>query len=151
MRWVRVTWMCPGYRRGGWRSCPGTGWTGRQHCSSGTVRFVVPVPSVYARPNPEYFGRRGGATWLNMINDQAAGLGGKVVAGTPRDSPYVLDVLYDRDSGKRPEMIVTDTASYPDIVFGLLTLAGFAYAPRQARAALPALRPLRDPHAADEE
>jgi TnpA family transposase len=67
-----------------------------------------------------------------MINDQAAGLGGKVVAGTPRDSLYVLDVLYDRDDGKRPEMIVTDTASYSDIVFGLLTLAGFAYAPQLA-------------------
>ena len=96
------------------------------------MRFVVPVPSVYARPNPKYFGRRGGATWLNMINDQAAGLGGKVVAGTPRDSLYVLDVLYDRDGGKRPEMIVTDTASYSGIVFGLLTLAGFAYAPQPA-------------------
>jgi TnpA family transposase len=44
----------------------------------------------------------------------------------------VLDVLYDRDGGKRPEMIVTDTASYSDIVFGLLTLAGFAYAPQLA-------------------
>lgn len=96
------------------------------------MRFVVPVSSVYARPNPKHFGRRGGATWLNMINDQAAGLGGKVVAGTPRDSLYVLDVLYDRDGGKRPEMIVTDTASYSDIVFGLLTLAGFAYAPQLA-------------------
>jgi hypothetical protein len=57
-------------------------------------------PSVYARP---YFGHRGGATWLNMINDQAAGLGGKVVAGIPRDSLYVLDVLYNRDCGKRPD------------------------------------------------
>lgn len=94
------------------------------------MRFVVPVPSVYARPNPKYFGRRGGTTWLNMINDQAAGLGGKVVAGTPRDSLYVLDVLCDRDGGKRPEMIVTDTASYSDIVFGLLTLDGLAYAPQ---------------------
>ncbi len=44
----------------------------------------------------------------------------------------MLDVLYDRDGGKRPEMIVTDTASYSDIVFGLLTLAGFAYAPQLA-------------------
>jgi TnpA family transposase len=42
---------------------------------------------------------------------------------------YVLDVLYNRDGGKRPEMIVTSTASYSDIVFGLLTLAGFPYAP----------------------
>lgn len=107
-------------------------WGGGLVASVDGMRFVVPVPSVYARPNPKYFGRRGGATWLNMINDQAAGLGGKVVAGTPRDSLYVLDVLYDRDGGKRPEMIVTDTASYSDIVFGLLTLAGFMYAPQLA-------------------
>nr|WP_234357307.1 Tn3 family transposase [Streptomyces sp. NBRC 110028] len=60
------------------------------------------------------------------------GAGRDVVAGTPRDSLYVLDVLYDRDGGKRPEMIVTDTASYSDIVFGLFTLAGFAYAPQLA-------------------
>ncbi|GAA4973893.1 Tn3-like element Tn3 family transposase [Yinghuangia aomiensis] len=107
-------------------------WGGGLVASVDGMRFVVPVPSVYARPNPRYFGRRGGATWLNLLNDQAAGLGGKVVAGTPRDSLYVLDVLYDRDGGKRPEMIVTDTASYSDIVFGLLTLAGFAYAPQLA-------------------
>ncbi|GGT71843.1 hypothetical protein GCM10010207_82410 [Streptomyces atratus] len=85
-----------------------------------------------SRANPKYFGRRGGATWLNVINDQAAGLGSRVVAGTPRDSLYVLDVLYDRDGGKRPEKIVTETASYSDIVFGLLTLAGFEYAPQLA-------------------
>ncbi|MFE1029715.1 Tn3 family transposase [Streptomyces sp. NPDC058818] len=107
-------------------------WGGGLVASVDGMRFVVPVPSVYARPDPKFFGRRGGATWLNMINDQAAGLGGKAVAGTPRDSLYVLDVLYDRDGGKRPEMIVTDTASYSDIVFGLLTLAGFAYAPQLA-------------------
>lgn len=107
-------------------------WGGGLVASVDGMRFVVPVPSVYARPNPKYFGRRGGAIWLNMINDQAAGLGGKVVAGTPRDSLYVLDVLYDRDGGTRPEMIVTDSASYSDIVFGLLTLAGFAYAPQLA-------------------
>jgi TnpA family transposase len=107
-------------------------WGGGLLASVDGMRFVVPVPSVYARPNPKYSGRRGGTTCLNMINDQAAGPGGKVVAGTPRDSLYVLDVLYDRDGGKRPEVIVTDTAAYSDIVFGLLTLAGFAYAPQLA-------------------
>ena len=57
-------------------------WGGGLVASVDGMRFVVPMPSVYARPNPKFFGRRGGATWLNMINDQAAGLGGKVVAGT---------------------------------------------------------------------
>ena len=96
------------------------------------MRFVVPIATIHARANPRYFSRGVGATWLNMVNDQAAGLAGKVVAGTPRDSLYVLDVLYDQDGGRRPEMIVTDAASYSDIVFGLLTLAGWHYAPQLA-------------------
>jgi hypothetical protein len=41
------------------------------------MRFVVPVPSIYTRPNRRYFGRKRGVTWLNMINDQGAGLGGR--------------------------------------------------------------------------
>ncbi|MFF9703587.1 hypothetical protein ACF1FE_20725 [Streptomyces griseofuscus] len=40
----------------------------------------------------------------------------------------MLDVLYGRDDGKRPKMIVTATVSNGDIVFGLLTLAGFVRA-----------------------
>lgn len=47
-------------------------WGGGLVASVDGTRFVVPVPSVYARPNPKYFGRRGGVTCLNMINDQPA-------------------------------------------------------------------------------
>lgn len=50
------------------------------------------------------------------------------------DSLHVLDVLYDRDGGQKPQMIATDTASYSDIVFGLLTLAGYTYAPARGPA-----------------
>lgn len=107
-------------------------WGGGHVASVDGMRFVVPVNTVHAGYNPKYFKTRKGATWLNMVNDQAAGLGAKVVAGTPRDSLYVLDVLYDRDGGTRPQTIVTDTASYSDIVFGLLTLAGWTYAPQLA-------------------
>ena len=107
-------------------------WGGGHLASVDGMRFVVPVQTIGARHNPHYWGQKRGATWLNMLNDQAAGLAGKVVAGTPRDSLHVLDVLYDRDGGQKPQMIVTDTASYSDIVFGLLTLAGFTYAPQLA-------------------
>jgi TnpA family transposase len=107
-------------------------WGGGHVASVDGMRFVVPVQTINARHNPHYWGQKRGATWLNMVNDQAAGLAGKVVAGTPRDSLHVLDVLYDRDGGQKPQMIVTDTASYSDIVFGLLTLAGYTYAPQLA-------------------
>ncbi|MEM9596294.1 MAG: transposase, partial [Acidobacteriota bacterium] len=96
------------------------------------MRFVVPIATVHARPNPRYFGRGRGATWLNMVNDQASGLASKVVAGTPRDSLHVIDVLYGQDGGVSPEVLVTDTASYSDTVFGILTLGGRIYAPQLA-------------------
>ncbi|MBB5158261.1 hypothetical protein BJ970_005860 [Saccharopolyspora phatthalungensis] len=86
-------------------------WGGGHVASVDGMRFVVPVQTINARHNPHYWGQHRGATWLNMLNDQAAGLAGKVVTGTPRDSLHVLDVLYDRDGGQKPQVIVTDTAS----------------------------------------
>lgn len=96
------------------------------------MRFVVPVPSVYARPNRKYFGPKRGVTWLNMINDQAAGIAGKVVAGTVRDSLHMIDVWYSQDGGQRPDIIVSDTGSYSDLVFGLVSLLGGEYRPALA-------------------
>jgi len=96
------------------------------------IRVVVPVPSIYARPNPKYFGRRRGATWLNLLSDQSVGLASKVVSGTPRDSLHIVDLIYRQDGGRRPEVIVSDTGSYSDITFGLLQLLGFAYRPEFA-------------------
>ena len=67
-----------------------------------------------------------------MINDQAAGLGGKVVAGTVRDSLHMIDVLFNQDGGQRPDIVVSDTGSYSDLVFGLVTLLGVQYRPALA-------------------
>jgi len=96
------------------------------------MRFVVPVKSIYARPNRRYFDRRKGVTWLNMINDHAMGLGARVVSGTVRDSLHVIDVIHNQDGGQRPDIIVTDTASYSDLVFGLLQLLDYSYRPELA-------------------
>ena len=96
------------------------------------MRFVVPVPSVYARPNRKYFGPKRGVTWLNMINDQAAGIGARVVQGTIRDSLHMIDVWFSHDGGQRPDIIVTDDSSYSDLVFGLVSLLGGDYRPALA-------------------
>ena len=107
-------------------------WGGGLVASVDGMRFVVPVPTIYARPNRKFFGPKRGITWLNMINDQAAGLGAKVISGTPRDSLHMIDVLYARDGGQRPDIVVTDTGSYSDLVFGLVHLLGMSYRPQLA-------------------
>lgn len=100
--------------------------------SADGMRFVVPVATVNAGPNPRYFGRGRGITLLNVVNDQVLGISAVVVPGTVRDSLYILDALLDIDAGPRPEQVVTDTASYSDQVFGLFRLLGFQFSPRLA-------------------
>ena len=44
----------------------------------------------------------------------------------------MIDLIYSQDAGQRPDVIITDTGSYSDIVFGLITLLGFDYRPQLA-------------------
>ncbi len=70
----------------------------------------------------------------------------KVVSGTPRDSLHMIDVIFSQDGGQRPDVIVSDTGSYSDLVFGLTQLLGVEYRP--ALADLPDQRGWRiDAHA----
>ncbi|WP_245814047.1 transposase [Rhodococcus marinonascens] len=108
-------------------------WGGGLLASVDGLRFVVPVRTIHARPNPHFFGPKRGITWLNMINDQSAGLADKVVRGTPRDSLNFVDVLYSQRGGTVPESIITDTGSYSDITFGLVHLIGRQYRPQLAK------------------
>jgi TnpA family transposase len=108
-------------------------WGGGLVASADGVRFTVPVKSLYSGHSPKYFGlKHKGATWLNVVSDQVMGLGGVVVPGTLRDSLFILDAIHARDGGPRPETVITDTASYSDIVFGLFAICGYQFSPRIA-------------------
>ena len=96
------------------------------------MRFVVPIPSIHARPNRKYFGADRGVTYLNMITDQAVGLAGKVVSGAPRDSLHALDVAFSLDHGQRPDILISDTGAYSDLMFGLCNPLGIEYRPELA-------------------
>jgi hypothetical protein len=85
------------------------------------MRFVVPVSTVQARPNPKYFGRGKGPTWLNAISDHAVGTAGQVVSGPPRDPLRLIDLIYAQDGGRRPEVLITDTGSYVAICCTVLS------------------------------
>jgi TnpA family transposase len=104
-------------------------WGGGQVAAVDGVRFVVPVRSIDARPSPKYFARKKGVTWLNMISDQRIGLAGRVVSGAAKDTLHFVDLVFNPDSERRPEVLITDQGSYSDIVFAIVTLLGFDYRP----------------------
>jgi TnpA family transposase len=107
-------------------------WGGGEVASADGIRFVVPVRTVYAGPNPKYFGVGRGVNWYNLISDQFSGLNGITVPGTLRDSLILLAVVLEQQTNLQPTQIMTDTGAYSDVVFGLFRLLGYRFSPRLA-------------------
>jgi TnpA family transposase len=107
-------------------------WGGGEVASADGLRFVVPVRTINAGPNGKYFGTGRGITLINYTLNNFFGFNGAVVTGTLRDSLYVLEGLLQQDAHLRPHEIMTDTASYSDMVFGLFALLGYRFSPRLA-------------------
>jgi TnpA family transposase len=107
-------------------------WGGGEVASADGLRFVAPVHTVYAGPNPKYFGAGRGVTYYNFTSDQFSGFNALVIPGTVRDSLYLLEGLLEQSTVLRPQEIMTDTAGYSDIIFGLFGLLGYQFSPRLA-------------------
>jgi len=102
-------------------------WGGGEVASADGLRFVVPVRTLNAGPNPRYFGPGRGVTYLNFLSDQFSGFHAVVVPGTLRDSLYILEGLLEQHTSLRPAELMTDNAGYTDQVFGLFRLLGYQF------------------------
>lgn len=107
-------------------------WGGGEVASADGLRFVVPVRTLHAGPNPKYFGYEHGATYYNLVSNQFTGLNAIVVPGTLRDSLSLLAVVLEQQTELQPTEIMTDTGAYTDVVFGLFWLLGYRFSPRIA-------------------
>jgi TnpA family transposase len=107
-------------------------WGGGEVASADGLRFVVPVRTIHAGPNPKYFGYGRGVTYYNLVSDQFTGLNAITVPGTLRDSLVLLAVVLEQQTELHPVEIMTDTGAYTDVVFGLFWLLGFRFSPRIA-------------------
>lgn len=107
-------------------------WGGGEVASADGMRFVVPVRTIHAGPNPKYFGFGRGVTWYNLLSDQCSGLNAITVPGTLRDSLILLAVVLEQQTELQPTKIMTDTGAYSDVVFGLFRLLGYRFSPRLA-------------------
>ena len=107
-------------------------WGGGDVASADGMRFVVPVRTIHAAPNPKYFNRGRGVTWYNLLSDQCTGLNAITVPGTLRDSLVLLAVVLEQQTELQPTQIMTDTGAYSDVVFGLFRLLGYRFSPRLA-------------------
>jgi TnpA family transposase len=107
-------------------------WGGGEVASADGLRFVTPVKTINSRSNSKYFGTGRGVTYYNYTSDQFTGFNGIVIPGTIRDSLYLLQGILEQQTMLQPKEIMTDTAGYSDIIFGLFGLLGYQFSPRIA-------------------
>lgn len=107
-------------------------WGDGDVASADGMRFVVPVRTIHAGPNPKYFNRGRGVTWYNLLSDQGTGLSAITAPGTLRDSLVLLSVVLEQQTELQPTHIMTNTGAYSDVVFGLFRLLGYRFSPRLA-------------------
>jgi TnpA family transposase len=107
-------------------------WGGGEVASADGLRFVVPVRTLHAGPNPKYFGYEHGVTYYNLMSNQFTGLNALVIPGTLRDSLFLLALVLEQQTELTPQEIMTDTGAYSDVVFGLFWLLGYRFSPRLA-------------------
>jgi TnpA family transposase len=145
LRWSRLVWVSQHYVRNDTLTEANArlvaaqnqiplvhAWGGGEVASADGLRFVVPVRSVHAGPNPRYFGVGRGVTSYNLVSDQFTGLNALVVPGTLRDSLVLLALVLEQQTELTPTQIITDTGAYSDVVFGLFRLLGYQFCPRLA-------------------
>jgi len=107
-------------------------WGNGEVASADGMRFVVPTSSIYTRYNRKYFGSQRGVTYYNYTSDQFSGFHHIIIPGTVRDSLYILAGLLEHKTSLRVQELMSDTAGYSDLVFGLFHLLGYTFSPRLA-------------------
>ncbi len=107
-------------------------WGGGDVASADGLRFVTPVRTINAGPNPKYFSSGRGITYYNFVSDQYSGFHGIVIPGTLRDSLFILEGILEQQTSLNPTEIMTDTAGTSDMIFGLFWLLGYQFSPRLA-------------------
>lgn len=105
-------------------------WGGGHVASADGQRFKVPVESLNAAPNRKYFGEEQGITLFTFTSDQFSSFYGQVIPGAVREALYILDGLLEQQTVLDPIELMTDTAGYTDMVFGLFWLLGYQFSPR---------------------
>ena len=98
--------------------------------SADGLRFLTPLRNTVATPNSHYFATGRGVTYYVLSSDQYTGLHGTVIPGTLRDSLYILAGLLEQQTVLQPREVMSDTAGYSDVVFGLFHLLGYQFSPR---------------------
>ena len=99
------------------------------HTSSDGQKVEVGVDSLNANYSYKYFGQSKGASAYTFIDERHFLFHSTVISSPEKEAAYVIDGLMHNDVVKS-DIHSTDTGGYTEMLFGVMHLLGFSYAPR---------------------
>lgn len=102
---------------------------GQLHTSSDGQKFDVAVDSLNANYSFKYHGHNKGASACSFIDERHLLFHSLVISSAEKEAAYVIDGLMHNDVVKS-DIHSTDSHGYSEVVFGVLHLLGFSFAPR---------------------
>jgi len=99
------------------------------HTSSDGQKFEVRAESLNANYSYKYFGKGQGVSVYSFIDERQLLFYSTVISAAERESAYVIDGLMHNDI-VQSDIHSTDTHGYSELIFGVMHLLGFSYAPR---------------------
>lgn len=89
----------------------------------------VAVDSLNANYSFKYFGQGKGVAAYNFIDERHFLFHSTVISSGEREAAYVIDGLMHNEVVKS-DIHSTDTHGYSEVIFGVMHLLGFSFAPR---------------------
>jgi len=102
---------------------------GLLHTSSDGQKFEVAVDSLHASYSFKYFGHDKGVSAYTFLDMRHFLFHSLVISAAEHEAHYVIDGLMHNEVVKS-DIHSTDTGGYSEVLFGVMHLLGFAFAPR---------------------
>ena len=102
---------------------------GKIHTSSDGQKAEVPVDSLNANYSYKYFGQSKGSSAYRFLDGRNFAYHSNVISSSEKEAHYVVDGLLHNEVVKS-DIHSTDTGGYTEMLFGVLRMLGFKYAPR---------------------
>ncbi|MEZ6101488.1 MAG: Tn3 family transposase [Pirellulaceae bacterium] len=99
------------------------------HTSSDGQKYEVSVDSLNANYSFKYFGKEQGVTAYRFLDEREFDWAGDVISSGEKEAHFVIDGLMHNDVVKS-NIHSTDTDGYSEVIFGVMHLLGFRFAPR---------------------
>lgn len=99
------------------------------HTSSDGQKYQVPKESLNANYSFKYFGKGRGVSVYSFIDERHLLFHSEVISSSEREAAWVIDGLMHNDVIKS-DIHSTDTHGYSEIIFGVMHLLGYVFAPR---------------------